>query len=150
MKNAINQLEQILVEYPPLLTQISEAGLAAKPLPHKWSKKEILGHLIDSAQNNIRRFVVAQYEEAPTIKYAQDNWVAAANYQNYDTNDLLALWSLLNRHACFVLKNITPAIAGNICNTGELHTLEWLANDYNKHLLHHLHQILNLEEISYP
>ena len=68
MKNTINQLELILGEYPALLTQISETEFAAKPLPHKWSKKEILGHLIDSAQNNIRRFVVSQYEEKPTIK----------------------------------------------------------------------------------
>lgn len=150
MQNTISQLKQILDEYSPRLMQIPEAEFAAKPLPHKWSKKEILGHLVDSAQNNIRRFVVAQYEEAPTIRYAQDNWVAAAGYQNYDTNDLVALWILLNKHACFVLNNMSPAVAERLCDAGGLYTLEWLAQDYNKHLLHHLHQVLNLEEIAYP
>lgn len=150
MQNIISQLEQTIAEYTPLLTQIPKAEFAAKPLPHKWSKQEILGHLIDSAQNNIRRFVVAQYEEKPFIKYAQNNWVAAANYQNYDINDLLALWALLNKHICKLLKNMPPDIAGRLCDTGELHTLQWLANDYNKHLLHHLRQLLNLEEIAYP
>ena len=63
------------------------------------AKKKILGRLIDSAQTNIRRFIVARYEEKPFIKYAQDEWVAAANYQQYDTGDLIQLWVLLNRHA---------------------------------------------------
>ena len=150
MQNTINQLEHILEEYSPMLAQIPDAAFAAKPLPHKWSKKEILGHLVDSAQNNIRRFVVAQYEDTPTIKYAQDNWVAAADYQHYNTNDLVSLWILLNKHACFVLANMSPAIAERICDTGQLNTLEWIAGDYNKHLLHHLHQILDLEEVPYP
>lgn len=150
MQITIKQLEQILQEYSPLLSQIPESTFAAKPLPHKWSKKEILGHLIDSAQNNIRRFVVAQYEEKPAIKYAQDNWVAAANYQDYDSDDLVALWTLLNKHLCMVLKNIPPVMADRLCDTGELKTLQWLAADYCKHLLHHLHQVLNLEEIAYP
>ncbi|MEP7142882.1 MAG: DinB family protein [Ferruginibacter sp.] len=150
MQTIIDQLEQILKEYAPLFTEIPEAEFAAKPLPHKWSKKEILGHLIDSAQNNIRRFVVSQYEEKPFIKYAQDNWVSAAGYQNYDTSCLVELWILLNRHAAVVLKNMSPVIAERVCDTGELHSLKWLAHDYNQHLLHHLHQILNLEEIAYP
>ena len=149
MENIINQLEQILGDYAPLLTQISEEEFAAKPLPDKWSKKEILGHLIDSAQNNIRRFVVAQYEEKPGIKYAQDKWVAAAGYQNYGTNDLVSLWILLNKHASIILKNraFNPE---RICDTGEIHSLRWLAMDYIKHLLHHLHQILDLEAVAYP
>lgn len=150
MQDIIDRLEQIIGKYPSLLMEITETEFAAKPFPHKWSKKEILGHLIDSVQNNIRRFVVAQYEEKPVIKYAQDNWVAAANYQQYDTHDLIALWTLLNKHACALLKNMSPAMAERACDTGEIHSIQWLARDYNQHLLHHLHQILNLEEVAYP
>ena len=62
MKASAERLETILEELYPALKKISEQEYALKPLPHKWSKKEILGHLVDSAQNNIRRFIVAQYE----------------------------------------------------------------------------------------
>ncbi|MEO7768100.1 MAG: DinB family protein [Ferruginibacter sp.] len=150
MQNTIHQLQQILLKYTPLLFQISEAEFSEKPFPLKWSKKEIVGHLIDSAQNNIRRFVVAQYEEKPFIKYDQDRWVAAGNYQNYNVEDLLALWGLLNKHICVLLKNIPEEIAGRVADAGGLRTISWLAEDYNKHLLHHLHKILSLEEIPYP
>ncbi len=150
MEHSIIELEQIISKYSPLLSQLSEDEFAAKPSADKWSKKEILGHLIDSAQTNIRRFVVAQYEENPHIVYAQNFWVSAAGYQHYYTNDLVALWILLNKHACRVLQNIPESATGSTCLTGELHTIEWLAADYNKHLLHHLNQILNLEPVAYP
>ena len=150
MENTIRQLEQILRDYSPLLTRISEAEFSAKPLPYKWSRKEILGHLVDSAQTNIRRFIVAQYEEQPNIVYAQNTWVTAANYQQYDTKDLIALWELLNKHACIILKNIPAGSEKRECLTGALRTIEWLAQDYNKHLLHHLHQVLDMDSVPYP
>jgi hypothetical protein len=150
MKEAILELENIIRKYTPLLYQVSEPDLTLKPAPEKWSKKEILGHLIDSVQNNIRRFIVAQYEDQPHIVYAQNFWVTAANYQEYDTNDLINLWMLLNKHACVILRNIPAGSETKECLTGTLHTIEWLAHDYNKHLLHHLHQVLNLESVPYP
>ena len=150
MQTTIRQLEQIVIDYTPQLQQLSETELSFKPAPAKWSRKEVLGHLIDSAQTNIRRFVIAQYEDKPKIVYAQDTWVIAANYQNYPPTDLIALWVLLNKHICIVLKNMPEGAAGKEVMTQELHTVKWLAADYNKHLLHHLHVLLNLEPVAYP
>lgn len=150
MKQSIIELENIIAHYTPLLYGISEPDFVLKPLPGKWSKKELLGHLIDSVQNNNRRFIVAQYEDQPAIVYKQDFWVTASCYQDYIINDLIALWSLLNKHACIVLKNIPAGFEQRECFTGASHTIEWLARDYNKHLLHHLHQILNMEPVPYP
>jgi len=65
MKHTAKELEALVNEYTPLMQAISEKDLAAKPAPNKWSKKEIIGHLIDSALTNSRRFIVAQYEENP-------------------------------------------------------------------------------------
>lgn len=149
MQTTIRQLEQIVIDYTPQLQQLSETDLFFKPAPAKWSKKEVLGHLIDSAQTNIRRFVMAQYEDKPKIVYAQDTWVIAANYQNYPTADLIALWVLLNKHIGIVLKNMPAGAEEKEVQTQELHTVEWLAADYNKHLLHHLHVLLNLEPVAY-
>lgn len=150
MKVTILQLEHIIVTYTPQLRGISEAVMAVKPAPGKWSGKELIGHMIDSAQNNIRRFVVAQCDDNPKIVYAQDSWVAAADYQNYPVNDLIDLWTLLNKHIVILLKNIPAAMAEKEVMTEQLHTVAWLAEDYNKHLLHHLHQVLRLEEVAYP
>jgi hypothetical protein len=147
MTEAINQLQNIVTEYTGRLQSIPEDAFSLKPLPAKWSKKEILGHLVDSAQSNIRRFVVAQYEDKPHIVYSQDAWVAAQAYHDYNSNDLITLWALLNKHICIILKNMPPAAYSRLCNTGKeqekLYTLQFLADDYVSHHLHHLNQIFN-------
>ncbi len=150
MQNTIEQLERIIGDYTSQLQGLNEESFSLKPSPSRWSGKEFLGHLIDSAQNNIRRFVVAQYEDQPYIVYAQNDWVTAADYQHYPLNDLIAVWVLMNKHIVILLKNLPAGVAGRNVQTQELHSIEWLAADYNKHLLHHLHQILHLEEIGYP
>jgi hypothetical protein len=150
MKETIEELETIVQKYKSLLEKINDEQWTVKPLPGKWSKKEELGHLIDSAQNNIRRFVVGQYEEQPYIVYAQDKWVITGNYQNYPLADLISLWALINKHICVVLKNTSEENSLKSVRTQAVHSIAWLAADYNKHLLHHLHHILNLEPVAYP
>ena len=150
MKKITEELEFILEKYKPLFKTISDDQWSIKPLPNKWSKKEELGHLIDSAQSNVRRFIVGQYEELPYIVYAQDKWVAISNYQNYPVADLIDLWYLINKHICIVLKNTSEENAANLVRTQEIHSIEWLAADYNKHLLHHLHHLLDLQPVAYP
>lgn len=150
MEKSVQHLQSIIYNYQRQLQSVDEARWIYKPNPSKWSRKEILGHLVDSAQNNIRRFIVTQYEEIPKITYAQDVWVAAANYQNYTIKDLITLWVLLNNHICIVLKNISKTGQERLCDANEIHAIKWLAEDYNKHLMHHLHQILDMEPVPYP
>ncbi len=150
MQTIIGLLEKIIEDYAPQIKELNEADLSYKPLPDKWSGREIIGHLIDSAQNNIRRFVVAQYEDKPYIVYKQDKWVAAAGYQNYPLPDLVDLWILLNKHIVIILKNIPETDISNEVQTGDVHSVKWLAADYNKHMLHHLNKVLHLEQVSYP
>jgi hypothetical protein len=152
MKKIAAQINWFINDYPEKIRSIPETEFAAKPDPKKWSKKEILGHLIDSAQTNIRRFVTAQYEEEPFIIYDQDKWVAISNHQHRTIEDLLALWILLNRHISIILANTGDQSALRICKTNNQtpHSIEWLAEDYLKHLLHHLHQVCNMEPVPYP
>ncbi|HTQ66218.1 MAG TPA: DinB family protein [Puia sp.] len=152
MKQIIEKLEKIIAEYSVRLRAIDDDIYAYKPQPEKWSKKEILGHLVDSAQNNLRRFIVSQYEEPSYIVYNQDKWVTISNYQQYQIRDLIELWILLNKHICIILANTPTEMAMRECitNNQQPHTIEWLAGDYIKHLLHHLHQVLELEEVDYP
>ncbi|MHA4811347.1 DinB family protein [Flavitalea flava] len=152
MQATINHLKQIISNYSRRLKTLPEGVYSSKPHQQNWSKKEILGHLIDSAQNNIRRFVVAQYENSPTISYDQDKWVEISNYQHAPIQDLVTLWVLLNKHICRIWAHMSPEAAQRICHTPgpETRSIEWLAADYCAHLLHHLHQILDLDPITYP
>lgn len=144
MKNAVRELREIVNAYTRKVEAISEAEFSAKPLPHKWSKKEVLGHLIDSAQNNLRRFICGQYEEQPPfIAYQQDFWVTANQYQQMSKEDVIQLWRLLNLRICAVLENMPGENYRKEINTGNLHSLEWLAEDYVKHLKHHMNQIIS-------
>jgi hypothetical protein len=116
-----------------------------RPLPGKWSNKEIIGHLIDSAQINLQRFIRCTYEEGFKLTYEQDAWVAVQRYQDTDINDLLDLWALLNRQIIRVLENYPADRLNTRCDVSKrepnLQTVEWLANDYVEHLKHHLKQI---------
>lgn len=149
MKAIADQLETVIREYLPQLKNIPEEEFSHKTSPGKWSKKEILGHLVDSAQNNIRRFIVAQYEEKPKITYNQDIWVAVSDYQHYNSNELIELWLIINKHICQILRNMSAEQAQRQSQSEELHSIEWLATDYIRHMKHHLHQVLNLEPVQY-
>jgi hypothetical protein len=151
MQTTIDALQKIVANYSKRMAALSPETYAFKPNPEKWSKKEILGHLVDSAQNNIRRFVVAQYEDTPSIGYAQDEWVRVTGYQDYDPADLVQLWILLNRHLLVILRHMSPEAAKRRCIMGgPPQTLQWIAADYCNHLLHHAHQLLDLEPMAYP
>jgi DinB superfamily len=143
-------LESLIEAYLPQLQMLSETEFSSKPSPTKWSKKEVIGHLIDSAQNNIRRFIVAQYEETPTILYKQDKWVTINDYQHQKLSNIIELWYLLNKQIVGILKNTSYETSQRISKSEELHTIQWLAQDYIKHLKHHVHVVLNLEPVSYP
>ena len=92
----------------------------------------------------------AQYDERPKIVYNQDKWVAVTNYQQYELTDLVDLWYWLNKHLSHVLRFMPEEMSKHQVETEQLHDLRWLAEDYIKHLLHHLHQVLDLDPVAYP
>jgi hypothetical protein len=154
MKETVIELGLILRKYETRLRHLDEDEFSEKPSPEKWSRKEELGHLIDSAHNNLRRFIVAQYAWSPKITYDQDAWVRIGGYQTMKAHDLIALWYSLNMQIFEVLKKMPEENHGKFCDVGkdkeEIHTISWLARDYLRHLLHHMHHILELEPVSYP
>lgn len=144
------KLEDIIDSCTKDMQAVSAFAFAEKISPEKWSRKEILGHLIDSAQNNIRRFIAAQYEDAPVILYNQDRWVQINHYQQYQPEELIQLWKLLNRQICYIIRNTNTEALQRMAVTSEPHSIQWLAEDYIKHLLHHLHLVIGKEPIPYP
>lgn len=147
VKQVAAELRLIVNTYSTTFTALQEEDFSAKKNDATWSKKEVVGHLIDSAQNNLRRFIVGQYEANPThIVYDQDFWVKANNYQNMTSMDVIVLWMLANFRIAEVLENMPEAKYSKQCNTGkdtpQLYTLEWLAQDYVKHMKHHINQVI--------
>jgi hypothetical protein len=145
MTATISHFEELLKTVPRRLADIADAAAAHKPGPNRWSKKEILGHLIDSAANNHQRFVRAQ--SAPLLEfpnYEQEFWVATQAYAAEPWPDLVNLWLLLNRHLLHVVKAMPAEVLSHECVIGgrSAVTLEALAADYLRHLDQHLAQLL--------
>lgn len=145
MEKAAENIDQLVQDFLILMIT-NDIDWASKPRADKWSKKEIIGHLIDSANNNLNRFVRCTYEQDFKSVYAQNEWVAVQHYQDAKVEDLLTLWRLLNKQISTILKNYPAQLLQNTCDTGKqevnLRTVEFLANDYVAHLEHHLKQII--------
>src|SRR5262245_9114940 len=83
----------------PALGRLSEADVTEDRGAGKWTRKQILGHLIDSAFNNHQRFMRAQLTGVGRFEgYAQDSWVAIHRYHDRPWTDLVDLWRLVNDH----------------------------------------------------
>ncbi len=147
MHNTIQELQEIINVFTLKFQQITSDDFKAKPHPNKWCKIEVLGHLIDSAHNNYRRFIIGQYEQTPPkIFYDQNFWVQTNHYEHGDKDDLILLWKLMNERICAVLLSMPFEDSQKLCDSGKgevnLHTIEWLAQDYVKHMKHHINQII--------
>ncbi|MCY9656424.1 DinB family protein [Paenibacillus chondroitinus] len=145
IKPTLESLNHWITELPSKIDALSELALSERTQPNKWSIKEILGHLSDSALNNLHRFVSAQYEVQPctAVKYAQNHWVELMDYQNLPIEHILNLWLSLNKQIATVIAKIPEDKLQNSCDLGEeqIVTLEWIIKDYVDHLEHHLKQI---------
>jgi len=144
---AMQQLETYIESFPIKLKQFSSEKLLKRPAPDKWSRQEILGHLIDSAINNLKRFTEIQFLSQPytVISYNQNELITVNDYQNLSLDHLLNLWQALNRQIIFVVKRI-PADKLNYpvdpqYESKELKTLSWIICDYLAHMEHHFRQI---------
>jgi DinB superfamily len=139
----VSALASVVAHALPLLSAIPEDAASKKPAPNKWSKKEILGHLIDSAANNHQRFMRLQLQTEISLPgYDQDDWVRLNHYQQRTWIEILTLWSAYNRHLASVIESLDDSALGHVWHSpdGDV-TLEFIASDYVRHLKHHLAQI---------
>ncbi len=147
-------LERAVNAELPHLQKISERDAGEKPAPGKWSQKEELGHLIDSASNNHQRFVRASAE--PTYRgpgYQQEFWVSTHGYQEMPWTELLEFWKGYNRFLVRLVRRLPESVMAHQCVVGDSRpvTLQFLIEDYVLHMQHHLDHILQREKITpYP
>lgn len=154
-------LKQTVESATPRL--IALAASSATPLaPGKWSPREIIGHLIDSASNNHQRFVRGQLQDELVFPgYAQDDWVRIGGYADASWEDLIALWRSFNLQIARVMEGMTDEIRmrprarhnfeslGVRLQPGQAARLEDVMTGYVAHLKHHLSQVFGEQSHGY-
>ena len=151
------RLRAALTAAEPRLRAISDADSARPRAPGKWSPREIIGHLVDSATNNHQRFVRATMQDDLVFPgYEQEQWVSLQQYGTTPWKELLDFWLSYNRHIARVMaavpdeprlrvrtKHNLDDIATHAPKSPSQATLDYFMLDYVDHLEMHLRQILD-------
>ena len=138
------------------LFELQESFVAKPRKEGAWSRKQILGHLIDSASVNHQRFIEAQVKDSIVFdSYAHQQWVDLQGYQDQDWEELVTLWSALNMHICTIIDRIPNSVLDKQHSEHRFDqmsyrpvpkdqpsTLGYIIEDYFAHLQYHLDQII--------
>lgn len=147
-----NEIAVLVKEWELRLSGIDMNILHNRKNTQNRTIKQILGHMIDSASNNLHRTVHLQYQTSP-LQFpdyanlgANDKWIAVQNYQEEEWGVLIQLWKYSNLHLVHVIGNIVQETLGNvwISALGEHITLNDMIVDYPRHLKLHLGEIEEL------
>lgn len=144
MKELSEKLSRAVEFAEPILQKVTEAESRKPALKGGWSRKQVIGHLVDSASNNHQRFVRASLQGSLEFPgYDQDGCVRVQAVQETPWALLIALWKNYNLYLAHVIAHLPASQLGAPCRIGPSQpvTLKFLAEDYLRHLLHHLAQI---------
>ncbi len=146
MNETINKLDRLLQTGKAYISNSRLAEFELQASPEKWSKKQILGHLVDSGINNLRRFTEIQFKDKPykIIPYNQDELVKANDYQGSDIEEILSFWLAINERIKVIMKQQTEKSLNYkiVLYEDKFSDLKFLMEDYVDHLEHHLNQII--------
>ena len=144
MSSVAEELKAEVARALPRLRSLSEARASEPRGEGKWLRKEILGHLIDSAANNHQRFVRARFTDRFVWPgYDQNAWVRAHGYRDRGWIELIDLWAALNAQVAAAMSSVPADRLGIECVIGgdPPASLDWWMRDYIRHMRHHLEQI---------
>ncbi|MGC2257168.1 MAG: DinB family protein [Candidatus Sulfotelmatobacter sp.] len=144
MQELSKQLLRVVEAAEVKLRKIGDIESKRPILPGGWSRKQVIGHLIDSASNNHQRFVRAALQTSLEFPgYDQNGNVSIQATQEVDWLLLVSLWAAYNRYLAHVIAHLPDSKLQTVCRigAGEPVTLAFLASDYVTHLVHHLEQV---------
>lgn len=156
MAEVVADFRRTVEQFAPRLLALDEGEREQRASGEEgWTPKQIVGHLVDSAANNHRRFVLGQLTDDLVFDgYAQEDWVRAQRYDRADWQTLVSLWRAYNLHLAHVMAHAPGEVLqrGRTAHTLDRiafktvpadrpATLEYLMRDYVGHLKHHLRQI---------
>lgn len=149
----VNQnIISLLDIWEPILSKLPEDVITKRRNSQNRTIKQLLGHLIDSASNNIHRIIHLQYQQSPIVfpDYANlgnnDRWIAIQNYQEENWDHLIQLWKYSNLHIVHVINNVSEDKLDNVWTNAlnEAITLRTMIVNYLVHLKLHLNEISDL------
>ncbi|MGD0890752.1 MAG: DinB family protein [Terracidiphilus sp.] len=139
--------EEFRAKLKALQTELLELSPALADTPWRdggWTRKQIVGHLLDSAANNRQRFVRAAIDGAYSgPQYAQEGWVAAHGYAAQKWETLLSWWQVEHDILAAVVDRIPEGRLEANCIVGDDApvTLRFLIEDYLAHQRWHFDQL---------
>jgi hypothetical protein len=149
----IDELRHAVEVAAPKLLALGDRSAVA-PAHGKWSPRQIIGHLVDSASNNHQRFVRGQLQDELVFQgYAQEDWVRIGQYADAPWEDLVTLWRTFNLQLARVMERMPDEIRlrarrnhnfgtiGVYPSPGQPPRLDDVMSGYVSHLKHHLRQI---------
>jgi hypothetical protein len=144
MNNIAKELDEIIEIFKNDFSGLDERITSLRISQDKWTLKEIIGHLIDSASNNHQRFVRFQLSEVLEFPdYKNDEWLRIQNHQNMNFSELLLLLYYFNKFMVNIILNIDEKCLKNKWNVlwdenSTFITLEKLVVHYVNHIKTHL------------
>ncbi|MGZ3844766.1 MAG: hypothetical protein ACXVBX_01225 [Flavisolibacter sp.] len=143
IQNAIEKLSVLIENAPEIFENRNEEEFALQPWLGMWSKKQLLGHLIDCAAMCHQRIVRIQYEKEPIIFYNRKQWIDLQHYNAAEVNDLVQLWKWYNKHLLHVITNIPSLNLEKIVTLrpGNQYNLKSLIVDYVEQVENNFMQI---------
>jgi hypothetical protein len=146
MKQISDEIRRLVKEWESRLILMQPAEIEAREAEGRWSVKEIIGHLVDSASNNHQRIVrleIAKDLSFPDYQSDNEKWVASQRYQEEDWNGLIWLWKYFNLHLAHVIEHIRPEALDHTWKAGASTPIRLgdLILDYLSHLKMHLDHI---------
>ena len=127
------------------LARMSDAEAERPWKPGKWTRKQLVSHLIDSASNNHQRFTRAALAGPLTFPgYDQEGLTRLQQPNAIRWSTLTMLWESYNEFLAHVIERLPAESAATPCTlAGDTSgTLGFIARDYLEHLKHHVNQMV--------
>ncbi len=140
----VRAMQNQLGELTDLFDSVPEEKGAFSYAPHKWTIKELVGHLIDGERIFAYRALrFSRADKTPVEGFEQDDYIANAAFNSIELADLVEELSLLRRANILFFKNLTDEmqVLTGTASSAEV-SVRALAFIMVGHIRHHLN-ILN-------